>query len=257
MLDMGFIHDVRKIVAAVPRERQSLLFSATMPKEVAKLAGDILHNPARVDIAPKKVAVEQIRQSVHFVPTEAKFGLLRDLMADKNLSRVIIFTRTKHRANRVADQLGKIGVTAAAIHGNKSQGARQRALEDFRKGSARVLVATDIAARGIDVTGVSHVINFELPNEAESYVHRIGRTARAGAEGTAISFCDITEAAYLHDIEALIRMSITVASGERPTGPVARPPQSGNRGRQGQGPGRGQQNRGKPRRNRKPSRRAA
>ncbi len=257
MLDMGFIHDVRKIVAALPRDRQSLLFSATMPKEVAKLAGDILHDPARIDIAPKKVAVEQIKQSVHFVPTEAKFGLLRDLMADKNLSRVIIFTRTKHRANRVADQLAKIGVTAAAIHGNKSQGARQRALEEFRKGSARVLVATDIAARGIDVTGVSHVINFELPNEAESYVHRIGRTARAGAEGTAISFCDITEAAYLRDIEALIRMPITVASGERPTGPVSRPPQGGNRGRQGQGPGRGQQHRGKPRRNRKPSRRAA
>ncbi len=257
MLDMGFIHDVRKIVAAAPRDRQSLLFSATMPPTVAKLAGDILHDPVRVDIAPKKIAVEQITQSVHFVKTDAKFDLLSSLMADKSLSRVIIFTRTKHRANRVADQLAKTGITAAAIHGNKSQGARQRALEDFRKGNARVLVATDIAARGIDVTGVSHVINFELPNEAESYVHRIGRTARAGAEGAAISFCDITEAAYLRDIETLIRIPITVASGERPTGPLVRPPQGGNRGRQGQGPGRPQQNRGKPRRQRKPSRRAA
>jgi len=255
MLDMGFIHDVRKIVAAAPRDRQSLLFSATMPKEVEKLANEILQNPTRIDIAPKKVAVEQIHQSVHFIPTEAKFGLLRDMMADKSLSRVIVFTRTKHRANRVADNLAKVGIPAAAIHGNKSQGARQRALEDFRKGSARVLVATDIAARGIDVTGVSHVINFELPNEPESYVHRIGRTARAGAEGTAVSFCDITEVAYLRDIEALIRMPIDTASGERPTGPVSRPPQGGNRGRGG--PGRPSQQRGKPRRQRKPSRRAA
>ena len=222
MLDMGFIRDVRKIVAALPDARQSLLFSATMPAEVERLSRDMLHKPTRIDITPKAVIIESIRQSVHFVDGRAKFGVLRDLMADKGLSRVIVFTRTKRRANMVADSLVKAGIAAKAIHGNKSQGQRQQALESFRKGLARVLVATDIAARGIDVPGVTHVINFELPNEPESYVHRIGRTARAGAEGTAVSFCDAAEYHFLRDIEALTRVPITVASGERPSS-VGRP----------------------------------
>ena len=250
MLDMGFIHDVRKIVAALPRERQSLMFSATMPADVVRLAGDILHRPTRIDIAPREIAVASIRQSVHFVDAQSKLGLLRDLMAEKSLSRVIVFTRTKHRANRVADSLVKARIPAEAIHGNKSQGARQRALESFRNGTARVLVATDIAARGIDVAGVTHVINFELPNEPESYVHRIGRTARAGAGGTALSFCDASEYTFLRDIEALTRVPIPVAGGERPRGPVAPMPARNGRTRT-----EGQRNR--TRRHGRPARRAA
>lgn len=210
MLDMGFIRDVRKIVAALPARRQSLLFSATMPPEVAKLAADMLHNPQRIEVTPQKVTVERIAQSVHHVATAQKRALLVSLMQDPALRRVIVFTRTKHRANRVAEQLQKAGVTADAIHGNKSQNARQRALDAFRKGRVRVLVATDIAARGIDVSDVSHVINYELPNEPESYVHRIGRTARAGADGTAISLCDGSERALLRDIERLTRQRLTV-----------------------------------------------
>ena len=216
MLDMGFIRDVRKIVAALPARRQSLLFSATMPAEVARLAADMLHNPLRVEVTPQVVTVERIAQSVHHVATAQKRALLERLLADPALKRVIVFTRTKHRANRVAEQLEKAGVAADAIHGNKSQNARQRALEAFRKGRARVLVATDIAARGIDVSGVTHVINYELPNEPESYVHRIGRTARAGAEGAAISFCDAAERTYLRDIERLIKLRLEVI-GEAPS----------------------------------------
>jgi len=250
MLDMGFIRDVRKIIAALPHDRQALLFSATMPAAVERLTADILHRPTRIDIVPKAVAVESIRQSVHFVDAKAKLGLLRDLMADQRLSRVIVFTRTKHRANRVADNLVKAGIAAEAIHGNKSQGARQRALESFRQGRARVLVATDIAARGIDVVGVTHVINFELPNEPESYVHRIGRTARAGASGVALSFCDASEYAFLRDIEALIRMPITVDGGERPSGVVSAKPAQRGRGRAGR-------QRNRPRRGGRPARRAA
>jgi len=231
MLDMGFIRDVRKIVAALPPRRQSLLFSATMPAEVATLAADILHKPTRINIAPQTVAVEAIRQSVHFVETRAKSGLLRDLIADMDASRVIVFTRTKHRANKVANHLDRSGITAEAIHGNKSQGARQRALERFRTGTVGVLVATDIAARGIDVAGVTHVINYELPNEPESYVHRIGRTAHAGADGTALSLCDASEYAYLRDIEKLIRMSIAVDGGERPSHPGRAKPAAKGRGR--------------------------
>jgi ATP-dependent RNA helicase RhlE len=250
MLDMGFIRDVRKIIAAMPKERQSLLFSATMPPEVERLSRDILRNPASINIAPKAITVATIKQSVHFVDTQAKFSLLCKLMEDKSLARVIVFTRTKHRANRVADNLAKAGISAEAIHGNKSQGARQRALENFRRGAARVLVATDIAARGIDVVGITHVINFELPNEPESYVHRIGRTARAGAAGTALSFCDATEYAYLRDIEALTRTPIDTASGERPSGVIrAKPAQNGR--------GRPEHQRKRPRRQGKPARRAA
>lgn len=210
MLDMGFIRDVRKIVRAIPEDRQTLLFSATMPKEVAGLAAEILYQPVRIDIAPKAVTADRIEQRVYHVAANKKGTLLNQLLLDPNLYRVIVFTRTKHRANRVAKQLGQIGIEAAAIHGNKSQAARQRALEGFKANKVRVLVATDIAARGIDVDGVTHVINFELPNEPESYVHRIGRTARAGAEGMALSFCDAAERDYLRGIEKLIKRSIDV-----------------------------------------------
>jgi ATP-dependent RNA helicase RhlE len=181
-----------------------------MPSEVAKLAAEMLHNPARVEVTPQRITVERIEQSVHHVSTPDKRSLLETLLHDPALARVIVFTRTKHRANRVAEQLERAGIAADAIHGNKSQNARQRALEAFRKGRARVLVATDIAARGIDVSGVTHVINYELPNEPESYVHRIGRTARAGNEGIAISFCDSSERAYLRAIERLTRQPMTV-----------------------------------------------
>ncbi len=210
MLDMGFIRDVRKIIAALPKARQSLLFSATMAGEIGRLSGEILVDPVRVEVAPQATPIERIEQSLYHVPAAEKTALLADIMSDPALSRVIVFTRTKHRANRVADKLGKSGVAVEAIHGNKSQGARQRALKQFRDGNARVLVATDIAARGIDIDGVTHVINFELPNEPESYVHRIGRTARAGASGKAIAFCDPAERGYLRDIEHLIQCRLTV-----------------------------------------------
>ncbi|MCG8689904.1 MAG: DEAD/DEAH box helicase, partial [Minwuiales bacterium] len=214
MLDMGFIHDVKKIVAALPTERQTLFFSATMPNAVSRLAGSILTDPVRVAVTPSATPVERIEQSVYFVPAAEKRALLAEILSDPALDRTIVFTRTKHRANRVADQLGKAGISAEAIHGNKSQGARQRALEGFRRGKVRVLVATDIAARGIDIDGVTHVINFELPNVAEDYVHRIGRTARAGADGAAISFCDPAEQDHLRGIEALTKRRLTVARGK-------------------------------------------
>ena len=213
MLDMGFIRDVRRIVAALPKQRQTLLFSATMPSDVAKLAAEILHQPLRVEVTPKAVAVERIEQQVHFVEAKSKRALLVELLADRGLERVIVFTRTKHGAERVARHLDKAGIAAGAIHGDKSQGARQRALAEFRSGKARVLVATDIAARGIDVDGVSHVINFEIPNQPESYVHRIGRTARAGAEGIAISLCDGAERGHLKAIEKLTKRPLTVIGG--------------------------------------------
>ncbi len=214
MLDMGFVRDVRKIIAAVPKQRQSLLFSATMPDEIARLSKEILTNPVRIEVAPQATPIERIQQSVHHVPVADKRNLLSDILADPDYARVMVFTRTKHRANRVADHLAKCGIEADAIHGNKSQGARQRALKRFKEGKARVLVATDIAARGIDVDSVSHVINFELPNEPESYVHRIGRTARAGASGAAVSFCSPEERAYLRDIEKLIQCRLTVMGDE-------------------------------------------
>jgi len=231
MLDMGFIRDVRKIVAALPRQRQTIFLSATMPKAVAGLAGEMLSDPVRVAVTPTATPVERIAQSVFFVAAPEKRRLLARVLDDPALARAIVFTRTKHGANRVAAQLGKTGVVAEAIHGNKSQGARQRALESFRTGRARVLVATDIAARGIDVDDVTHVINYELPNVPEDYVHRIGRTARAGAAGAAISFCDPNEQAYLRDIESLTRQRLEVAGGtpahrasERPATGVARRP---------------------------------
>ena len=215
MLDMGFVRDVRRIIAALPKARQSLMFSATMPGEIAHLSSDILVDPIRVEVTPQATPVERIEQSVYHVEAADKGALLTSILGDPALSRVLVFARTKHRANRVAERLDKCGVAADAIHGNKSQGARQRALKRFRDGHARVLVATDIAARGIDVDGVTHIINYELPNEPESYVHRIGRTARAGAGGIAFSFCDPSERPYLRDIERLIRNRLTVV-GEEP-----------------------------------------
>ena len=203
MLDMGFVRDVRKIVALMPKERQSLLFSATMPQEIARLAAELLRSPVRVEVSPPTRTVERVDQRAFMVEAGAKRAFLTNLLADPALARVIVFTRTKHGANRVAEHLDKAGIAVEAIHGNKTQGARERALERFRAGYARVLVATDIAARGIDVDDVTHVVNFEIPNIPESYVHRIGRTARAGAAGIAISLCDPSERAFLRDIEKL------------------------------------------------------
>lgn len=209
MLDMGFIHDLKKILKLLPLKRHNLFFSATMPPEIEKLANSILHNPAKVEVTPVSSTAELIDQTVMFVEKENKRPLLKEVLQNKDLKKVIVFTRTKHGANKVVEFLGKNKITAEAIHGNKSQSARQRALENFRSGSTRVLIATDIAARGIDVDEISHVINYDLPNVSEDYVHRIGRTARAGRSGYAISFCDSEEKAFLKDIEKLIGKSIT------------------------------------------------
>ncbi len=217
MLDLGFIRDIRRIVAALPTQRQSSLFSATMPAEVGKLAETLLRNPVRVDVAVSAPAKLPIEQHVHFVDTTGKRALLGRLLADPAMSRVIVFTRTKRSADRVAENLDTGGVRVSALHGNKSQPARIKALEQFRSGRARVLVATDIAARGIDVTGISHVINFDLPAQPEDYVHRIGRTARAGATGIAISFCDAAEHGTLRAIERMTGTVINIAGGSPPT----------------------------------------
>ncbi|HEV2265040.1 MAG TPA: DEAD/DEAH box helicase [Stellaceae bacterium] len=211
MLDMGFIRDIRRIAPLLPKQRQSLLFSATMPDEINRLIGTLLKDPVRVEVTPAATTVERIDQRVMFVDAGNKRALLASLLDDKTIARALVFTRTKHGANRVAEGLAKSGIGAEAIHGNKSQGARQRALGNFRDGRTRVLVATDIAARGIDIDGITHVINFELPNVPESYVHRIGRTARAGADGIAISFCDHSEKGFLRDIEKVTRQKIAVA----------------------------------------------
>ena len=210
MLDMGFILPIRKIVAAIPKSRQTVLFSATMPDSIVGLANSVLHQPVRVEITPAATTVDKIEQKVMFVDRENKRTLLTEMFACKTVERALIFTRTKHGANRVAEMLEKAGVPSDAIHGNKSQGARQKALADFKDGRIRALVATDIAARGIDVDGITHVINFELPNEPESYVHRIGRTARAGASGIALSMCDADEVTYLRQIEKTIRQAVPV-----------------------------------------------
>ncbi|HTM75100.1 MAG TPA: DEAD/DEAH box helicase [Pseudolabrys sp.] len=208
MLDMGFIHDIRKVVAMLPKDRQTLFFSATMPQEITRLADAMLRDPAKVAVTPQATTAERVNQRVILVEKSAKNTLLAEVLKSEKSDRVLVFTRTKHGADKVVRVLEKAGLRAEAIHGNKSQNNRERTLKAFRDGSLRTLIATDIAARGIDVDGVSHVINFDLPNIPESYVHRIGRTARAGAEGVAISFCDHEEAAYLRDIEKLIRMSI-------------------------------------------------
>jgi ATP-dependent RNA helicase RhlE len=214
MLDMGFIHDVKKIVGLLPKQRQTLLFSATMPTAIARLAAGILRDPVRVEVTPPSTTVELIEQRVAFVERAGKRELLCAMLRDAALARVLVFTRTKHTANRVAEQLTRAGFSAEAIHGNKSQGARQRALEGFRAGHVRVLVATDIAARGIDVDGITHVVNYELPNVPDTYVHRIGRTARAGAAGAAISLCDGEERAYLKDIERTIGRKVPVLDAQ-------------------------------------------
>jgi ATP-dependent RNA helicase RhlE len=213
MLDMGFVNDVRRIASALPAARQTLLFSATMPPAIETLARSMLADPVRVSVTPAVTTAATVEQSVMFVAKADKRALLERVLQDTAVSRAIVFTRTKHGANRLSDQLASSGIASEAIHGNKSQNARERALEAFRKGTTRVLVATDVAARGIDIDGISHVINFDMPNVAESYVHRIGRTGRAGALGWAIAFCDRDERGLLADIERLIRRRLPVSGG--------------------------------------------
>ena len=263
MLDLGFIHALKRIVKMLPRERQSLFFSATMPKNIAGLADQYLSSPVQVAVTPVATTAERVEQQVIFCHTGAKQALLGHILRDPKIERVLVFTRTKHGADRVVRGLDKVGIAGAAIHGNKSQPQRERALAAFRDGSCRVLVATDIAARGIDVEGVTHVVNYDLPNVPESYVHRIGRTARAGAEGLAISFCNDEERAYLRDIERITRQKVpvvgfpegfvppsrqeaaeTAAAEERrpPRQPQGRPGQRQGHGRPGGG--RGQEARG-------------
>ena len=208
MLDLGFIHALKRLIPMLPKKRQSMFFSATMPKTIAGLADSFLDNPVKVAVTPVATTAERVTQGVMFVPTAAKQNLLHAVLRDPAIERVLIFTRTKHGANKVVDRLSHEKIAADAIHGNKSQGQRERALKAFRDGASRVLVATDIAARGIDVDGVTHVINFELPNVPEAYVHRIGRTARAGASGIAISFCAPDERAFLRDIERTTRVPV-------------------------------------------------
>lgn len=210
MLDMGFVHDVKKIIARLPQKKQTLLFSATMPPEIQQLAGTILVDPAKVEVTPVSSTAETIRQSVYFVEKKDKRSLLLHILKNTAIPSALVFTRTKHGADKVAQGLTRAGIRAEAIHGNKSQNARQRALLNFKSRQTRILVATDIAARGIDIDELTHVINFELPNVPETYVHRIGRTGRAGASGTALSFCDAEEQEYLRDIQKLIARSIPV-----------------------------------------------
>ncbi|MGE4234717.1 MAG: DEAD/DEAH box helicase, partial [Bacteriovoracia bacterium] len=210
MLDMGFIHDIRRILAMLPKERQTLFFSATMPNEIEKLAATMLKNPIRVAVNPVSSTAEKVKQFVMYVDAPRKRDLLKFLMQDPKFHRVIVFTRTKFAANRVSDVLSKNKIPSEAIHGNKSQNARTRALDMFRNNKIQVLIATDIASRGIDVDDISHVINFDVPNIAENYVHRIGRTARAGSEGIAISFCSEEEKAFIRDIEKTIGQPIEV-----------------------------------------------
>ncbi len=241
MLDMGFIQDVKKIIAVLPKQRHSLFFSATLPPAVISLAGTLVQDPVRVTITPEQPTVERIVQKVMFVDRGHKDALLVSLLRDESIDKVIVFTQMKHAANKVVEKLLAARIKAAAIHGNKSQSARTAALEGLRAGKVRVLVATDIAARGIDVDGITHIINYDLPNEPETYVHRIGRTARAGAEGDAVSFCSASEREQLRDIEHLIRKPIPQdrqhayhsETAEHATGMAARPVPRGQQGRQG------------------------
>jgi len=245
MLDMGFIHDVRRILRLLPARRQNLLFSATMPRAIVDLAADFLTDPVHVEVTPQATTVDKIDQRVMFVEKADKRRLLIDIINDGEVEQAIVFTRTKHGANRLVQHLDRAGIEAMAIHGNKSQGARTRALDAFRDGRLTILVATDVASRGIDVDGISHVFNYDLPNEAESYVHRIGRTGRAGRAGTAIAFCDHSEGAYLRDIERLIGAPIEVdedhawhAADAIPPARPARPARGGRvGGRSGGGGG--------------------
>ncbi|MBA2545130.1 MAG: DEAD/DEAH box helicase [Deltaproteobacteria bacterium] len=213
MLDMGFIHDVRKVIALLPRARQTLFFSATMPREAQELADQLLHDPETVAVAPPATTVELIDQEVFFVEKNDKRALLVDVLHDAKMSRVLVFSRTKHGANRISEHLEKERISAEAIHGNKSQNARERALANFKAGKTRVLVATDIAARGIDIDDVTHVVNFDVPEVPETYVHRIGRTARAGASGMALTFCEVEERHDLRQIEKLTRQHLPVVEG--------------------------------------------
>ena len=215
MLDMGFIHDVKKIIHKLPSQKQTLFFSATMPTEIAGLANSILRNPTKVAVTPVSSTVEKITQGIYFVERENKRSLLIHILKDKDIETALVFTRTKHGADKIAKELNRANIKTDAIHGNKSQNARQRALYNFKNKQIRILVATDIAARGIDVEDLTHVINFELPNIPETYVHRIGRTGRAGASGVALSFCDQEEKVYLRDIQKVIAQSIPVM-GDHP-----------------------------------------
>ena len=208
MLDMGFIHDIKRIIPMLPEKKQTLFFSATMPAEIRQLADKLLHDPVKVEVAPVASTADTIQQEVLFVEKNDKKALLNYILEDPEIRRALVFTRTKHGADKVVKELNKIGIKAEAIHGNKAQNARQRALDGFKSGRLRILVATDIAARGIDVDEITHVINYEIPNEPETYVHRIGRTGRAGASGKSISFCDEEERAYLKDIQKLIRKPV-------------------------------------------------
>ncbi len=212
MLDMGFIHDVRKVIARLPQKRQTLFFSATMPPEIAGLADNILVNPVKVEVTPVSSTAQTISQSLYYVEKADKKNLLFHILKDNSIERVLVFARTKHGSDKIVKDLVRQGITAEAIHGNKSQNARQRALTNFKAATTRVLVATDIAARGIDIDELTHVINYELPNVPETYVHRIGRTGRAGANGIALSFCDQEEKEYLRDIQKLIGKTIPVES---------------------------------------------
>ncbi len=213
MLDMGFIHDVRKVIAAIPKERQTLFFSATMPPDVQRLADTLLHEPVKVEVTPVSSTAETVQQEVFFVDKPNKPALLVHLLKTRDIPEALVFSRTKHGADKLARFLGKAGIHAEAIHGNKAQNARQRALKNFKERKTRVLVATDIAARGIDIDSLSHVVNYDIPNVPETYVHRIGRTGRAGATGIALSLCDAEERAYLRDITKLINRQIPVVEG--------------------------------------------
>ena len=210
MLDMGFIRDIKKVLKLLPKQRQNLLFSATMPKSIADLASSFLHNAVKVDVSPEEITVDRIAQKIMFVRKADKRRLIVKIIKQERVSKGIVFTRTKHGANRLVKQLAQSGINAAAIHGNKSQGARTKALANFKSGETKILVATDIASRGIDVNDITHVFNYDLPNEPESYVHRIGRTARAGKSGIAYGFCDDTESGYLVGIQQLIGFDIDI-----------------------------------------------
>lgn len=240
MLDLGFIHDLRKIAALVPKKRQTLLFSATMPRQIEDLARSYLTDPVRVEVAPAGKTADKVTQSVHFMDKNDKISFLTARLKENPEDLSLVFARTKHGAEKLMKKLVAAGISAGSIHGNKSQGQRDRAIKGLKTGSIRVLVATDVAARGIDIPGVSHVYNFDLPEVPEAYVHRIGRTARAGADGEAIALCTDTDYQLLLDIERLIGISIRVAGGEPPAAPVKRPA----RGNRGNGRPKGQANRG-------------
>ncbi|TWT55884.1 DEAD/DEAH box helicase [Allorhodopirellula solitaria] len=245
MLDMGFLPALKKIIAALPEQRQSMFFSATLAPKIRELANSLLFNPVSINVTPKKTSVELIEQRLRIVRRDNKVSSLTDLLKGKKVTRSIVFTRTKHGANALVRKLDKNGITAVAIHGNKTQNARQKALDAFRNDRINVLVATDVAARGIDIDGVSHVINYDMPVEPESYVHRIGRTGRAGADGVAISFCTGDERGELNAIESLIGQKLKIENPEERFEPASNAPKSGGRGQGGRGQGgRGQGARG-------------